>query len=104
MTMGPHQLCDLVFYSVLPLFDCVYVCGAIFGIIAAKVNHPLLYSFFCMSACCTLTCYIINVVWDVKTLVGPERDFTEIGKNGELMDDIKEDAISGAEINCTDPK
>ena len=28
---GPHQLCDLIFYRVLPLFDCVYVCGAIFG-------------------------------------------------------------------------
>ena len=77
---GPHQLCDLIFYRVLPLFDCVYVCGAIFGIIAAKINHHLLYTFFVISACCTLTCYAMNVILDIRVLVGPERTF--LNKDG----------------------
>ena len=74
-TEGPHQLCDLIFYRVLPLFDCVYVCGAIFGIIAAKINHHLLYTFFVISACATLTCYAMNVILDIRVLAGPERTF-----------------------------
>ena len=43
---GPHPLCDNFFYRVLPLFDCVYIIGAVVGLIAARVNHPMLYLFF----------------------------------------------------------
>ena len=43
---GPLPECDVFFYRVLPLFDCVYIIGAIIGLIAAKMHSPLIYSFF----------------------------------------------------------
>ncbi|CAG5094344.1 Oidioi.mRNA.OKI2018_I69.XSR.g13470.t1.cds [Oikopleura dioica] len=92
---GPHPVCDTVFYRVLPLFDCVYIMGAIIGLIAAKLNYPLLYVFFIVSACCTCSCYSLNSVIDLMVLTNSIESF---GKNEPTTDDI-----TGEMVDCSDP-
>ena len=46
------------------------LCKAIIGLIAAKMNYPLLYVFFIVSACCTCSCYSLNSVYDLMVLTG----------------------------------
>ena len=46
------------------------LCVAIIGLIAAKMNYPLLYVFFIVSACCTCSCYSLNSVYDLMVLTG----------------------------------
>ncbi len=46
------------------------LCEAIIGLIAAKMNYPLLYVFFIVSACCTCSCYSLNSVYDLMVLTG----------------------------------
>ena len=52
----------------------------------------------------TLLCYTTNLIWDIVTLTGPERDFF-IRNDSGVFSNIKPDQYNtGFIVNCSDPK
>ncbi|CAG5083891.1 Oidioi.mRNA.OKI2018_I69.PAR.g10493.t1.cds [Oikopleura dioica] len=100
---GPLPECDLFFYRVLPLFDCVYIIGAIIGLIAAKMHSVMIYSFFSVSAVTTMLCYIINAAVDTMSITADMKQLREASVSASEV--LEDDAVTGRVIDyCRYPE